>query len=143
MIATPTQARNEMLAAFRAVWLADPISASLPVLYPDTRHEPPAEGAWARISVQHGDGRQATLSNEEGKRRWRHTGILTVQIFTPRGYGLALNDKLSAIAKRAFEGVTTTPGRVVFYRVRMREIGQDGQWFNTNVLADFEYDEVR
>ena len=140
---TLTQARDEVQAQFRTVWLADPISAQLPVLYMDVADVPPEEGAWARINVQHGSGGQRTLSGDTGQRRYGRTGVVTVQIFTPRGDGMELNDQLSAIATRAFEGITTSPGRVSFLRVRPNEIGPDGRLFHTNVLADIEYDEVR
>ncbi len=143
MTATLTQARDEMFKAFRDAWLADATSNLLPVLYPDTDAEPPTEGAWARVSIKHGPSRQATLSGESGQKRFRHTGFITVELYTPRGDGLVLNGQLSIIVKHAFEGVATSPGQVIFYRVRVNEVGPDGQWFHTNVLADFEYDEVR
>ena len=56
---------------------------------------------------------------------------------------MTLSDQLATIVKDAFEGVATSPGRVLFRNVRYNEVGQDGQWFQQNVLADFEYDEVR
>jgi hypothetical protein len=143
MTATVTQARDEMLATFRTAWTAGPPSSTLPVLYPDVSQEVPSSGAWARVMVKHSYGEQATLSGETGQRRFRHTGIITVQIFTPTGDGQVLNDQLIAIAKGAFEGVTTSPGRIMFRNVRINEVGQDGQWFQVNVLADFEYDEVK
>lgn len=143
MTATLTQARDEMLAVFRTAWLADSVSSSLPVLYPDTADDLPDSGAWARVTVTHGTGGQVTLAGDSGQRRYRHTGFITVELYTPRGDGLVLNDQLATIVKHAFEGVTTSPGHVTFYRVRVREVGSDGQWFHTNVLADFEYDEVR
>jgi hypothetical protein len=143
MTATLTQARDEILTQFRTAWLADPASAALPVLWPDSDSKPPASGAWARVSVTHGSGGQSTLSGGLGETRYTHMGFVTVQLFTPRGDGLKLSDQLVTISKHAFEGVATSPGHVTFYRVRSREVGPDGQWFNTNVLADFEYDEVR
>lgn len=143
MTATVTQARDEMLTTFRTAWTAGPPSSTLPVLYPDVSQEVPSSGAWARVTVKHSYGEQATLSGETGQRRFRHTGIVTVQIFTPTGDGQVLSDQLVAIAKGAFEGVTTSPGRVMFRNVRVNEVGQQGQWFQVNVLADFEYDEVK
>jgi hypothetical protein len=143
MTTTLTQARDEILTVFRDAWLASSESNALPVLYPDTDDELPDSGAWARVSVRHGTGGQATLANHDGQRRYRHTGFVTVELYTPRGDGLVLNDQLSTIVKHAFEGVTTCPGQVIFRRVRVNEVGPDGQWFHTNVLVDFEYDEVR
>jgi len=142
MSATPKQARDEILAKFHEAWDADETSAEVPVLYSDIAQDVPAEGAWARVTVRHASGNQATLSSGIGQRRFRHEGAVIVQIFTPFNDGMEDSDDLAAIAKQAFEGEVTSPGRVIFRRVRINEIGQDGQWFQTNVLADFEYDHI-
>lgn len=142
MSATPTQARDEILAKFHETWDADEASASVPVLYGDRSQSVPSEGAWVRIIVRHAAGSQVTLSNEEGSRRFRYTGTVFVQVFTPHADGMVDSDDLATIAMRAFEGEVTSPGRVIFRQVRLNEIGQEGQWFQTNVLADFEYDYI-
>jgi hypothetical protein len=142
MSATPKQARDEILAKFHEAWDADTTSADVPVLYSDQPQEVPDSGAWARITVRHLAGGQVTLSNSSGSRRFRHEGTIFVQIFTPFNDGMELGDDLAMIAQRAFEGEVTSPGRVIFRRVRINEIGQDGQWFQTNVLVDFEYDDI-
>lgn len=142
-VSTIAQARNEMLAVLKTAWEAGTESAELPMLYWDRAQDPPTEGSWARATVQHSTGRQATLSGATGERRFRSTGIITVQLFTVSDDGLVLSDALVQIVKNAFAGVTTSPGGVHLRNVRPREIGHDGIWFNTNVLADFEYDEVR
>jgi len=143
MTATLDQARDEVLTVFKTAWELDATSQNIPVLYWDVADDIPDSGAWVRISMRHLGGRQATLRGATGERRYRYTGIVTVQVFTPFSEGMVLNDALATIAKNAFEGVTTDPGRVILRNVRINEIGPDGQWFNTNVLADFEYDEVR
>ena len=138
-----TQARSEIHTRFKTVWDADSASQNVTVLYADTAQDPPPEGSWARITVRHADGAQATLSGETGARRFRQFGVVTVQVFTSTGDGQVTSDVLVAIAKFAFEGVATSPGRVLFRNVRIQEVGQDGAWFQSNVLADFEYDEVK
>lgn len=143
MTATLLQARDEILGALKTAWDADPGSTGLPVLYSDTEEDVPATGAWARVTVQHNEGFQATLSNAVGARRFRRLGTVTVQVFTPHNEGGTLSDTLATVAKNAFEGVTTSPGRVIFRNVRVNEVGQDKEWFQVNVLADFEYDEIR
>jgi hypothetical protein len=140
-VSTITQARDEILGVFKTAW--DAGGGGAPVLYWDTSQEKPDSGAWARVTVRHAEGDQATLSGETGNRRFRHFGVVIVEVYTPTGDGLAASDSLALVAKGAFEGVTTSPGRVIFRRARINEIGQDGQWFHTNVLADFEYDEVK
>ncbi len=143
-IANITQARDEILAAFKTAWDAGTETAGKPVIYwdrPDST--PPASGTWARVTVKHVTGSQVTLSGETGQRRFEHTGIVTVQVFTESGRGLTLSDLATEIVINAFEGVTTSPGRVLFRNVRANPVGQDSQWFQQNVLAEFEYDKVR
>jgi len=142
MSATITQARDEILAKFHATWDVTGASADVPVLYSDVAQDVPDRGSWARITVRHNQGYQATLSGTIGSRRFRREGIVTVQIFTPFADGGVDNDALATIAQQAFEGEVTSPGRVIFRRVRINEVGQSGQWFQTNVLADFEYDHI-
>lgn len=139
---TVIEARDEMMETFRTAWMASETSQELPVIYPDVSDEPPTSGGYARITVAHTGGTQATLANAEGKRRWRSTGTLTVQLFTPPGGGQVLSDKLVTIAKNAFQGVSTAGG-VVFRDVSIREIGAVSGWYQANVLVAFEYDEVR
>lgn len=148
MSATIETARDDITKMFLDAWEADAISQNLPVIYWDLPNEIPSEDsgdsppAWARLTIQHTWGSQATLSGDTGKRRWLRRGMATVQIFTPTGDGLSLSDKLTMVAMRAFEGRSTASG-IWFRYVRADEVGPDGVWFQTNVLASFEYDEVR
>lgn len=142
MTATYTEARDSILTLIRTAWLADGNSSGIPLLWWDVAQDPPEMGAWARVTVRHGTGFQATLAGETGNRRFTRPGVVTVQIFTPSGDGLELSDILAIIAARALEGVRTDNG-VWFKNVSAPEIGHDGKWFQRNVTADFEYDEVR
>lgn len=148
MSLTITEARDEILALLKAAWDAGSPSQGLTLMYPDVKISKPEAAsngeapAWARAQVQHASGSQATLANHEGQSRFRRSGIVTVQIFTPFGTGLVLADQLATIVKNAFEGVQT-PSGVIFRDVTPNEIGEDGPWFNVNVLAQFEYDEIR
>lgn len=141
-VANVTEARDEILTVFRTAWMAGSPSNTIPVLYPDVDKPAPSEGHYARVSVQHTNGFKATLSNRIGERRFRKVGFVTVQIFTVRGNGLVLSDQLAQIGKDAFEGART-PGGVIFRDVQTPEIGPDGIWFHRQVVANFEYDEVR
>jgi len=143
-----------MYTQFRTVWLADAATVAVPVQYPDVAagEFPPKtqDGsgnptAWARASILHnpGAGGQANLSGDSGKRRYARFGSITIAIFTPVGDGLKLADDFVRVAMSAFEGVDLAPTGVVFLNVRFSEVGPDGTYMLTNVLADFEYDEVR
>lgn len=138
-----TQARDEILTRFRTEWLADGISSPVPLTFEDFESDLASGNApWARVTVRHATGEQATLTDGSGKNRFRRTGTVFVQIFTPFGDGLSKADALATIAARAFEG-KETPLHVWFRDVRYVEVGRDGQFYNVNVLADFEYDEVK
>jgi hypothetical protein len=141
MIANISQARDEILATFRDAWEADETSAVVPVLYWDIAQDVPNSGPWARVTVRHSAGNKSSLSNEVGSRRFTYVGTIFVQIFTVHEDGMVSADVLADIAMRAFEG-NVTSGGVIFRQVRLNEVGQDGQWFQTNVLVDFEYDNI-
>lgn len=140
-VANRTVARNEMLTVVRDAWIAggeDPAQ----LRYWDVKENPPGASSWARVTVQQATGEQATLSNDDGARKFSRGGIITVQIFTPFGGGLTEADALAKIVEDAFEG-QTTPSGIWFRNVRVNEIGQDGDRFQTNVLIDYTYDEIK
>lgn len=150
-MATIEAARDDILQLFLDTWENDTISQDVVVYYWDIPNPAPSGEetngnpfSWARVTVQHLPGqRQATLSGElGGPRRWRRTGIVTVQIFAPYGTGLSIGDKLGMVALKAFEGKSTSSG-IWFRDVSFQEVGQDSIWFQSNVSATFEYDEVR
>ena len=136
------QGRDEITGVFRTAWLADDDSKNLPVQYPDVRFDPPDDGAWARLTIQHTQGGETSLTNANGQRVYGHVGIVTVQVFTPSGEGQTLSDTLAMIVANAYRGTRTTGG-AVFRNVRTIEVGQTGAWFQVNVTADFDYTEVR
>jgi len=138
MSATPTQARDEIVALFKAAWDADEDSCDVPVIWTGVRGEIPDSGSWVRVTVNFDDEGPASIS----KVHFKTTGTVIIQIFTPHDDGNVQADILQHIAKKAFRGKTTSPGAVWFRRVRPTAVGQDGQWFQTNVLADFEYEEI-
>ena len=142
MTATLVQANTDIHTTFRTAWLADPSSVNIPVLYSDVPSDPPDVGAWARVSVKSTDRSQVTLVGDTGSRRFRGLGLVTVEIYTPRGDGKTLALTLAKVAVDAFEGVSTTNG-VIFRRVRPVDVGPDANKYHYNVLAEFEYDEVR
>ena len=139
MTATFQEANDEVLAVFKAAWDTTGFIA----VYENVRGDKPTTTApWARASLRNVTGRQATLANHDGVRRWRRDGILTIQIFVPLGEGLQEGYSLSKVVTDALEG-TSTPSAVWFRNVSVNEIGPDGEWFQFNVLAEFTYDEVK
>lgn len=147
------EARDSMLGVFKTKWDADTpaVAGSIPTIFYDgigEEGEKPHDAPWARIQIRHSAGSVTGIGKIGGKARTTKLGICTVQVFTPlydddgvTPRGLSLNEELSKIAKAAFENVVTAED-VVFRNVRATEIGPDGPSYQTNVLAEFEYDEI-
>ncbi len=122
---------------------ASPVDDTL-VLWDDTDGDPPTDVAtpWLRFTAKHATGGNASLGGAAGKKRRHRGGILAVQVFTKPGDGRSTADALVAIIQQAYESGST--GNGVWYRnVRFQEVGLSGGFQQTNVLADFEYDEIR
>ncbi len=139
MSLTTTEARDEILGLFRTAWVASYPGA--PILWRDKAQDedlpnPETDPIFCRATVLHTGGGNDAISN----RLFFRLGTATIQVFTRYGSGLANNDAAVKVAQDAFQGQKTAGG-VWFRNVRSNEIGQDGDWFQTNVLADFEYTE--
>ena len=144
-IATIEEARDEILSYFQTAW--DSQSDPPKLVYYDKKPDLPDDATWARITVQHNVFAQRTLGGKPSLggagRRFTRSGIVTVQIFTPFGDGLTTSDPLVDFVLDTFEGEETGSDRIEFRNVRANEVGQDGAWHQTNVLAEFEYDRVK
>jgi len=141
MSLTRAEAIDEMLTVFHGAWSP----TGHPVKYDNVgaiSPPPTTTSPWARVVLRHATSEQATLSGVAGNRRFRRSGSITVQIFTPVGEGLPSDEDLPKIVQDAYEGVTT-PGGVIFRSVAISEIGSDREWFQVNVVASFEYDEIK
>jgi hypothetical protein len=143
--ASAETAWGEINGQLNTEWLADVLTATVPLLWDNVIGDPPstkdADGnpqPWARAVVRHATGENAAI----GGRLFMHAGQVFVQIFTPAGVKPKLPYQLAEVAKRAFEGRATASG-VWFRDVRVNEVGQSGDWFQVNVIADFTYDHLR
>lgn len=104
---------------------------------------PDPEKSWFRWTMQHTDGRQASLAGEHGERRWRREGLIIVQCFAPleKG-GLTLAQRMAESVRDAYQG-TATPSGVWFRNATTQEVGPDISWYHVNAIIQFNYDEVR
>lgn len=138
---TFTEARDEIHTLFKTAWDAGAETAGKIVLYADSKTQVPKTNdgdnnpdLWAKITVQHNSGSNASIGNSLFDR----IGVVTVQVFTALGTGLSIGDNVYKIVADAYEG-QTTPGGVWFRNVSVNEIGPEGEWYQTNITADFEY----
>lgn len=135
------EAKDAILDHFVTEWNAQ---ANPPdIHYEDVEKKTPSgDVTWVRVRIQHNTGTQVTLGGPAGK-RFRMTGLFTVNIFTPFGDGNSQADDLVEVALAAFQGRDTGSDKIEFKNARSQELGRDGPWFLTNVLAEFEYDRIR
>lgn len=142
MSATFAEAYDDVMKIITDAWKA--ANPSYVLVYDDLGEPqvPKTELPWARVSMRHNRGEQDTLAGPMGNRLFIRDGSVIVQVFTPLGEGLTRAYSLGKVAADAFEGKATPKG-VWFRSVRLREIGPDGNWFQVNVTADFEYNEAK
>lgn len=127
-----TTARNEL---YDLVYQATK-DLGHPVLYDDKDTEIPSQDVtWMRVSVRN-TGRK--IEGWGNGHIFDVKGILTIQIFTPTNDGRHTADELSELLLAALDG-QTTPCNVLVRNPQMIEVGLDGGWTATNVLADFIY----
>lgn len=146
-ISSLADARDEIVLHFKTAWDAQTPPVPL-LLYQDKHTDLPNDAPYARITVQHNVFLQSTVGGKTGSfggagQRFRRFGIVTIQIFSISGDGLTKNDIFAKVALDAFEGQSTGLDRIEFRNAKSNEIGEDGPWFQTNVTADFVYDEVK
>ena len=145
MTATLAQARDQMLARFKAVVDASSFANTLTPVYDDAERPVPRSDPakpWCRVVVRHTTSRQSSVSGADGRKRWTRGGFLIFQLFTPKADGQRDADSLVELIRGAYEDFST-PGGVWFRNARHTEVGGDGPWFQTNIFVDFEYDEVK
>lgn len=133
---TADQARDEILAVFKAAWDTTGYGA----VYQDVTGKPPSEEEpWARVILRHADGGQTGFGSTNEK-KFTDSGLLVVQVFTPLGDGLTKSYELARIVQLAF---SKAHGSVWYRNQRINEVGKDGSYQQTNVLINFSYSDQR
>lgn len=145
-------ARDEMFALLNVAWQA---GASAIVGYtPEIRWQGiTKEGKvdvskyWARVSIESVDGEQTTLSDcagALGQKRYTDYGLVFVQLFAPieaQQSQLKLG-RLGMLARNAYRGVSTD-GKVWFRNARIKTIPDELEFHRLNIVAEYQYDELR
>lgn len=137
MSLTMQEAKDSMFEVYNTVAIAN----NLKTLWPDLPNAPPKEETpWARIMLRHQNGDQASLSGDIGQRCWVMNGLLIVQLFTPFGEGVVDSYDLAQQLLGAYRGVNSA---VWYTNPRVREVGRDGAFAQTNFFVDFQYRQIQ
>jgi hypothetical protein len=116
------------------------IASLPPTEYPnETFNKPSPATIWARFNILEGDEQQIDIGAPS--KIFRHSGILTVQVFAPLNNGAVSAIKVAdAIADtfRNWCGVTVT-----CRNASVRSIGNDGfGWYQINITIPFHSDSI-
>lgn len=155
MSATPQQARKEVFALIAAAWADKAPAAVNAAQAPELRYQgaeqatlPGATNFWGRASTQLATTRQSAHIMSDGPGgspvEFMTTGVVFVQIFAPmKGQGnYAKGELLAELCQCAFMAAETASG-VWFRNPRINELPNDGTWYRWNVLADFQFNQVK
>lgn len=130
------EAEAEIRKFFNDAW-----NGATPIAWPDLKFPIPDRENWVRFDCAENDGQQVSMGSP-GSNRFRHYGIVTIQVFQPQDQGSKEARQLATDALGVFMGAVTANG-VYFQDVQGRQIGNDGNGFyQINVLASFYYDEI-
>ena len=153
MTATPQQARKEIFTRINDCWQARAgIIVGGPV--PEARWQgeekpgkPDKDKYWIRSSTQLVTTRQAGHREPPAPGQslafFDTFGVVFVQVFAPMKTGAyAKGELLGELLQNAFMA-TETPSGVWFRNPRINELENDGTWYRWNVIADFQFNQVR
>jgi hypothetical protein len=110
--------------------------------------KPKATEYWARASTQHVTTRQSAhqmpAEGEGGSDVVYEThGVVFVQVFAPMKPGAWAKGELLAIMCQGIFMASETPSGVWFRNPRFNELENDGTWYRWNVIADFQFNQVK
>ena len=109
------------------------------MMRPDgTLIQTPNQEAWLRFSIRPSRASQVT-SGSAGTRRFRHPGVVIVQIFLPAGNGDLEAFKIGDVIASALRAVTTNGMRLKATSAP-QFVGPDDAWFQYNSVTEFEFD---
>lgn len=139
---TITQARDAIVAAFESGWTGAGFDLDN-IKYTNRAEDKPDDKTviWCRFRMVHAGFQKGSLTNIQGQARYDRNAILTVQLFTP--YDDGLNDDAPQSIVDIFEGGISTLSGIWFRNVTAAEVGNDGVWYQANITADIEYDQIK
>lgn len=145
-------ARKQIFTVVHTIW--QDRAGAIAGYIPEIRWQGVEEGAlpgtdkfWMRVSTNN------VTTNQVGHRTvepgvsdvvYRTVGFIVLQIFAPMkgADSYAKGELLSELGQAMFMA-RETPGSVWFRNPRIREIDNDGTWYRWNVIADYQFDQIR
>ena len=130
---TLNEARGAIYGAFSTGW-----GSTSAFTFDGESFDPPANIAWARLTVRHIARDQESLGGV-GRRKFESGGSAIVQCFAPLDSGAEGADTLAQVAQGIFEGKTLLPEGIRFTSSVVTEIGSTEDFYQINVESFFTY----
>lgn len=132
---TPTEARNEIMKRY-----LDNFTGQFPIAVDNKKFDKPDGVKWVRLTIKFNSGNQDSLGRENN-RKFTKQGLIFVQVFTPSNKGTDDNDDLCNSSLNLLDGVRIND--LWLYRGRIKTIGSDGEFYQQNVVVEFEFENIR
>ena len=114
------------------------------MVWPDNppKDQPDARKTWLRTSRQIVNQRLAAF--RDTAKVYETDGILFVQLFFPRAVqgSVEAGEMFADYVRDAFRGAPAE-SEIVFRNARVLKLGNEEKWFRSNVVVEFEFDEIR
>jgi len=107
------------------------------IAWPNVSFTPPADAPWLRFTIT--EGTASTTAFGSGV-TYRHPGNVIVQVFVPTNEGDGRARSIADTVAAVYRGKRLAPGIRFFDAPYINNVGRDGDWFQINVVAPFEYD---
>ncbi len=133
---TESEVRNLLATTYLTEFSGD-----FPIAIDNLKFDPPnPKTKWVRFGVQFNNGYQESLGRKTN-RRFTGSGFVVMQVFTPINKATNENDILAYNSKVLFDGEHIEQVRL--FNGRTSTIGSDGEWYQQNVVIEFEYEDIR
>ena len=132
---TLNEAESAVRAYFNNAW-----AKTTAIAWPDSDFKKPNNESWVRFNMNESFGKQSSMGAPSNN-RFRHEGIIILQIFTPQGNSSLNARALADSAISIFLGKEANGIR--FFDVTANTIGNDGHgWHQINVLISYQFDQI-
>lgn len=111
----------------------------------NTNQQPTVDEApvgWVRLVVKFGNTPSQTYG-PVGGRRYRRTGMIGFQVFTPLLNGTGMGSGYCEDIINIFEGQSLPGMDVQFYEGDYSSTGESGSWFQFNGTVTFNFGEIK
>jgi hypothetical protein len=131
---------------FTARWtaLTPAIVGSVPELrFMDVEKAAIPAGTFARFVMDPVSSPQASLRNGEFGQRYENNGIIIIQLLVWKANVQAAEQqrKLGTMCQNIFRD-PAFPGCFIFTNIRVNKLTAEADYFRTNVLVDYQFDEL-